>query len=262
MVRDAAPPHRMPLMNPRTSGAGAVSPRTTCIAANWPPGAWCWPTTAGSPCETTGGACSCAWRIPTRGDHAPTVVDVHGRMQDRACGANDDHAHGTACLFREGTGSADACLCLAPKLGGPSCGAADPDHHLASRLQSFQAPPRCHRPTSSASIPRKPCEWIRLSEVFRVNQLDCLHAPERWPDLQSFAVINTERTVRGKTSYERCCYLSSLTPDAARLNLAVRQHWRVENSPHWCMDVVLAMIRCAPARFMPRTIWPSFANSS
>ena len=166
MVRDAAPPHRMPLMNPRTSGAGAVSPRTTCIAANWPPGAWCWPTTAGSPCETTGGACSCAWRIPTRGDHAPTVVDVHGRMQDRACGANDDHAHGTACLFREGTGSADACLCLAPKLGGPSCGAADPDHHLASRLQSFQAPPRCHRPTSSASIPRKPCEWIRLTEVF------------------------------------------------------------------------------------------------
>ena len=77
---------------------------------------------------------------------------------------------------------------------------------------------------------------VRRCTVF--NQLDCLHAPERWPDLQSFAVITTERTVRGKTSYERRCYLSSLAPDAARLNLAVRQHWRVENSLHWCMDVV------------------------
>ena len=42
------------------------------------------------------------------------------------------------------------------------------------------------------------------------NQLDCLHAPERWPDLQSFAVVTTERTVRGKTSYERSCYLIPL----------------------------------------------------
>ncbi|MDR1613681.1 MAG: ISAs1 family transposase, partial [Planctomycetota bacterium] len=29
-----------------------------------------------------------------------------------------------------------------------------------------------------------------------------------------------------------------LPPDAARLNQATRQHWRVENSLHWCMDVV------------------------
>ena len=94
------------------------------------------------------------------------------------------------------------------------------------------------------------------------NQLDCLHAPERWPDLQSFAVITTERTVRGKTSYERRCYLSSLAPDAARLNLAVRQHWRVEYSLHWCMDVVFGDDQSAPTRIMPRTIWPSFANLS
>ena len=32
-------------------------------------------------------------------------------------------------------------------------------------------------------------------------------------------------------------YISSLPPDAGRLNRAVRLHWRVENSLHWCMDV-------------------------
>ncbi len=72
------------------------------------------------------------------------------------------------------------------------------------------------------------------------DQLDCLHAPERWPDLKSFAVVTSERTIKGKTSIDRRFYVSSLAPDAQRLNEAVRMHWRVENSLHWCMDVVFA----------------------
>ena len=32
--------------------------------------------------------------------------------------------------------------------------------------------------------------------------------------------------------------MSSLPPDAERINRAIRQHWRVENSLHWCMDVI------------------------
>ncbi|MCX8017193.1 MAG: ISAs1 family transposase, partial [Rhodocyclaceae bacterium] len=42
----------------------------------------------------------------------------------------------------------------------------------------------------------------------------------------------------GKTTLELRCYISSLPADASRLNQAVRQHWRIENSLHWCMDVV------------------------
>jgi predicted transposase YbfD/YdcC len=80
---------------------------------------------------------------------------------------------------------------------------------------------------------------IEVRRCYVFNQLDCLHAPERWPDLTSFVVITTERTIRGKaTSTERRVYLSSLPPDAQRLNQSVRLHWRVENSLHWCMDVV------------------------
>ena len=77
---------------------------------------------------------------------------------------------------------------------------------------------------------------VRRCHVF--DQLDCLHAPDRWPDLKSFAMITSERTIRGKTSVERRFYLSSLPADAERTNWVVRQHWRVENSLHWCMDVV------------------------
>lgn len=79
---------------------------------------------------------------------------------------------------------------------------------------------------------------LEVRRCYAFDQLDCLHAPERWPDLKSFAVIASERTIKGKTTLEHRLYISSLPADAVRLNHAVRQHWRVENSLHWCMDVV------------------------
>jgi predicted transposase YbfD/YdcC len=42
----------------------------------------------------------------------------------------------------------------------------------------------------------------------------------------------------GKTTLEHRFYISSLPADAVHLNHVVRQHWRVENSLHGCMDVV------------------------
>lgn len=79
---------------------------------------------------------------------------------------------------------------------------------------------------------------LEIRRCYAFDQLECLHVPERWPDLRSFAVITTERTIKGKTSVERRFYISSLPSDANRLAQAVRQHWRIENSLHWCMDVV------------------------
>jgi predicted transposase YbfD/YdcC len=81
---------------------------------------------------------------------------------------------------------------------------------------------------------------IEVRRCFAFNQLDCLHNPEQWPDLASFVVIESERTIKGKTSIEQRLYISSLTPDAARIGAAIRSHWAVENRLHWCMDVVFA----------------------
>ena len=64
--------------------------------------------------------------------------------------------------------------------------------------------------------------------------------PEQWPDLKSFAVIESARCIKGKTSIERRFYLSSLAPDADRLARAIRAHWSIENRLHWCMDVAFA----------------------
>lgn len=81
---------------------------------------------------------------------------------------------------------------------------------------------------------------IEQRRCFAFDQIDCLYKPEQWPDLKSFAVIEAQRTIRGKTSLEYRYYISSLPAEAVRLANAIRQHWSVENRLHWCMDVAFA----------------------
>jgi predicted transposase YbfD/YdcC len=81
---------------------------------------------------------------------------------------------------------------------------------------------------------------IETRRCYAFTQLDCLHKPEQWPDLKSFAVIEAQRQIKGKTTIEWRYYLSSVPPDAHRLLQAIRAHWSIENRLHWCMDVAFA----------------------
>ena len=101
---------------------------------------------------------------------------------------------------------------------------------------TFQAAPE-KTPHHFDEVVDKDHGRIEVRRCYAFDQIDCLHAPERWPDLKSFAVIASERTIKGKTTLEHRFYISSLPADAVRINRAVRHHWRVENSLHWCLDV-------------------------
>jgi predicted transposase YbfD/YdcC len=60
-----------------------------------------------------------------------------------------------------------------------------------------------------------------------------------WPSLQGLVRIEAERyhKATGKTEREVRFYITSMKPDAARLNSAIRQHWGIENKLHWVLDV-------------------------
>jgi predicted transposase YbfD/YdcC len=103
----------------------------------------------------------------------------------------------------------------------------------------FKATPK-RTPHGVAETVEKDHGRLETRRCFAFDQLDCLAKPEQWPDLKSFAVIESERCINGKTSFEQRFYISSLPPDAGRLAKAVRAHWAVENSLHWCMDVAFA----------------------
>lgn len=104
----------------------------------------------------------------------------------------------------------------------------------------FKAAPANKTPHSFFETIEKDHGRIEHRRCFVFDQLDCLYTPEQWPDLKSFVVIESERTIKGKTSLEQRFYISSLAPDAERAARAIRQHWAVENKLHWCMDVVFA----------------------
>ena len=78
-----------------------------------------------------------------------------------------------------------------------------------------------------------------LRRCWAFEHLQCLSSPEQWPDLRMFGVIETERTINGKTSIERRLYIGSIPANAATLANAVRAHWGIENRLHWCLDVAL-----------------------
>jgi len=58
-----------------------------------------------------------------------------------------------------------------------------------------------------------------------------------WRNLRSIGMVESVRRIKGENTLERRYYLSSLPLDAPTFAQAVRQHWGVENSLHWSLDV-------------------------
>ena len=60
-----------------------------------------------------------------------------------------------------------------------------------------------------------------------------------WASLHRLVRIEAERfhKTTGEIEQETRYYISSIQPEATRLNRAIRQHWGIENSLHWVLDV-------------------------
>ena len=60
-----------------------------------------------------------------------------------------------------------------------------------------------------------------------------------WPGLKSIAAIESQRKISGKITVETRYFISSLAGRAAKLASAAREHWGIENSLHYVLDVTL-----------------------
>jgi predicted transposase YbfD/YdcC len=67
---------------------------------------------------------------------------------------------------------------------------------------------------------------------------------QRWPGVASVIMVERIRSMAERTQHERHYYLSSLPPKVQTLHYAIRQHWRVENDLHWCLDVSFHEDQC------------------
>ena len=68
------------------------------------------------------------------------------------------------------------------------------------------------------------------------GQIDWLEQKSDWPGLQGVGRVESTRIIGDKTTVECRYYLCSFT-DLTRFAEGVRQHWSIENSQHWVLDV-------------------------
>jgi len=70
-----------------------------------------------------------------------------------------------------------------------------------------------------------------------VHNVEGVQDRELWRSLSSVGMCYSERTVNGQTSTETRYFIGSRRMNAKRYGAALRNHWGVENSLHWQLDV-------------------------
>jgi predicted transposase YbfD/YdcC len=73
-----------------------------------------------------------------------------------------------------------------------------------------------------------------------INNLEYMNDILGWKGLKSIVKITAIREINGKKTTEQRYYISSLIENAKNFNKYIRQHWRVENSLHWTLDMTFS----------------------
>ena len=77
-------------------------------------------------------------------------------------------------------------------------------------------------------------QYWTITDPDSVAYLDPIGA---WKGLTTLGMVEAERCVNGRTSYDQRYYLLSADLGAQAFAEAVRGHWEIENCVHWVLDV-------------------------
>lgn len=78
---------------------------------------------------------------------------------------------------------------------------------------------------------------LEIRKHWIVDDLSTLPKVSQWKGLRSIGMVQRECTIAEKTTIETRYFINSIKPVANVFAHAVRSHWGVENSLHWCLDV-------------------------
>ncbi len=85
---------------------------------------------------------------------------------------------------------------------------------------------------------------IETRQYLTTSDIDWLPGKHLWAGMKTIAMVTRQREIKGKTSTEKSYFISSLNNDAAAIANAIRAHWGIENSLHWCLDIAFREDHC------------------
>ena len=78
---------------------------------------------------------------------------------------------------------------------------------------------------------------IETRRYWITSEIEWLGAQASWSNLHSVGMVEARREVGNTIQVETRYFLTSLPAQGGRFAQAVRQHWGIENSLHWVLDV-------------------------
>ncbi len=85
---------------------------------------------------------------------------------------------------------------------------------------------------------------LRKVWTLALDSLPPLYQADEWVGLRTIVIVERTRYLWNQTTHEIQFYLSSLPADSPRIAAAIRQHWGIENSLHWTLDVTFGEDDC------------------
>jgi predicted transposase YbfD/YdcC len=96
---------------------------------------------------------------------------------------------------------------------------------------------------------------IETRRYTAIHDVVWLQQRHDWPGLKGLVMVESQREKDARTTRETRFYITSLTLGANAVGPMIRDHWAIENSLHWVMDMVFRDDECrvrtenAPANF-------------
>ena len=85
---------------------------------------------------------------------------------------------------------------------------------------------------------------VETRRVTVVHDVAWLQERHQWPGLKGVVIVDSQREIGPKTERETRYYVTSSTLRADKLGRVVRDHWAIDNSLHWVMDMTFRDDEC------------------